>query len=750
MTTKCIIVMPCIDLNDYVVESLRGCLAVDYESFQIVLLPDGPVLLPDDISGNKRVSVIVTGALPIAAKRNIAIRNSPDASYFALIDSDAYPDAEWLKNGISFLEQNRDVWAVGGPNITPPGESFVQQIVGNAKQSFLVSGPLYFAKKRSSDRYCTHLHSCNLILPRIVFDTLGGFDESLFSGEDRNLCDRIRAQDKRIFFKQAVEVYHHNRRFGKPFINQCLAYGHGSIAINRRAGNRFNALLFLPLIWGVIFFSLLLAALVGAATLLLPILFVSVSLSAVAVEAIQCSNAWQEVPLTFAAILTCYAATTIGQCMALMGMELDLKRIYTNFPASGISIDQQTKPSMNWRLIRVIDRWAGIPLLHLLRLLPRMRMRMRDESSLVPQQVLFIKFWGIGNIFMILPSIQAVREQWPDAAVDFLTLENNGDALAATGAVRHVALISTRSITRFLETWRYAVTVLRKNRYDVIIDCEQFSRFSAIITRQISAPVTIGFSTRGQYRHHLFTRPVMYNNDIHITWSFYSLVRAAGIESPEPPMLKLATLPALRERGRKFMERFDLGSGQLAVLMHIGTSTNFQERRWLPERYAALADRLVECWNAKIFFTGLPEESGLIEETLRYLHHAEKTIDLGGRLAFKDYFGLIAASDLVISADTAAVHLASAVSTPVVGLYGPNTPLLYGPWGLNSLSVYKKFECSPCITNFNAKIHACRHADGRGACMAAITSDAVFEALQEQFPDLAASACPSGEESRKS
>jgi len=341
MTPTCIIVIPCTDLNEYVIESLRGCLALDFESFCVVLLPDGAVSLPPDLSGDERISIIVTGDLTIAAKRNIAIDNFRDTEYVALIDSDAYPEAGWLKNGISFLEQNQDVWAVGGPNITPPGEGLMQRVVGNAKQSFLVSGPLHFARKRSSSRYCTNLHSCNLILPMLAFETLGGFDETLFSGEDRNLCDRIRARGRRIFFNQDVVVFHHNRQLGRPFINQCLAYGHGSIAINRKAGNRFNAMLFLPLIWAGILFGLVLTAIVGAASPLLPILFVGVSLAAAVVEAARWSRTWKEFPLTLGAILVCYAATTAGQCLALLGRELDLKRIYTNFSAPDSSIDQK-------------------------------------------------------------------------------------------------------------------------------------------------------------------------------------------------------------------------------------------------------------------------------------------------------------------------------------------------------------------------------------------------------------------------
>ena len=89
--------------------------------------------------------------------------------------------------------------------------------------------------------------------------------------------------------------------------------------------------------------------------------------------------------------------------------------------------------------------------------------------------------------------------------------------------------------------------------------------------------------------------------------------------------------------------------------------------------------------------------------------------------------------DLVISADTAAVHLASALDIPVVGLYGPNTPALYGPWGSKGIAVYQQFDCSPCITNFNAKLHTCRHPAGRGACMRAIEVADVLTAIQQHY-----------------
>jgi ADP-heptose:LPS heptosyltransferase len=108
-------------------------------------------------------------------------------------------------------------------------------------------------------------------------------------------------------------------------------------------------------------------------------------------------------------------------------------------------------------------------------------------------------------------------------------------------------------------------------------------------------------------------------------------------------------------------------------------------------------------------------------------------INTCGKFDFNQFISLLKLSDLVVSADTAPVHLASCLSVPIVGLYGPNTPFLYGPWGDNNIWFYKKLDCSPCITNYNAKINRCRHPEGEGACMRKISVDEVFLAIKTNF-----------------
>ena len=385
---------------------------------------------------------------------------------------------------------------------------------------------------------------------------------------------------------------------------------------------------------------------------------------------------------------------------------------------------------MNWKLIRLIDRFIGIPLVWISRLFVATK---RRHVGMPPKRILLIKFWGIGNLFMLLPSIQALRETWPDAVIDFLTLENNRDAMAMTGSIDNIYSINTSSPLTLLKSWWHSVTLLNKNRYDLVIDFEQFARFSALVTFQIGTGQTIGFSTRGQHRHTLYTDPVEYDNYIHITQSFYHLVEQAGIRRPFTPEVKLGRAETIRHNGIELLTKHKIPAEATIVVMHIGTSDNFCERRWQPERYGKLSDLLSQNYGIHLVLTGLPDEMYLIKETLSNTKHKQSVTNLGGKLSFKDYFELIAVADLVISADTAAVHIASALNIPVIGLYGPNSPHLYGPWGNNGLALYASFDCSPCITNFNSKINICRHPAGRGACMMALTVTDVFSALRTNY-----------------
>lgn len=329
MTAACAILVPVVAFGAQAQECVRRCLGLDHPDFEVLLLADRPIELPEEFR-RARISVHVTGEVSIGAKRNAGIRLAQGAEHVALIDSDAYPRADWLGNGTAFLAAHPEAWAVGGPNLSPPGEPIRKRVVGNAQKSFLVSGPLAFAKRASESRYCDGLHSCNLILPMHALAASGGFDEALFSGEDRNLCDRIRERGGKIAFRSDVVVYHHDRSLWLPFFSQRFTYGHGAAAIARRYPNFRNLAMFLPLAWLAFFAGVAAHALLSPNGSPAPAGFLlAACLLAMSAEAVRHSGSLREVPATAAAILLCYLATTAGQLAGVLGLRIDLKKVYT-------------------------------------------------------------------------------------------------------------------------------------------------------------------------------------------------------------------------------------------------------------------------------------------------------------------------------------------------------------------------------------------------------------------------------------
>lgn len=387
---------------------------------------------------------------------------------------------------------------------------------------------------------------------------------------------------------------------------------------------------------------------------------------------------------------------------------------------------------MNWKIIRILDRYLGIPLLLLARFLRSAPgPTAAGTVSGTARRILLVKFWGIGNLFMMLPSVRALRTAYPGAEIDILTLESNREAAGCIGRFDQVYTIDTGGALPFARSSTRMYRLLKRRQYDIVIDFEQFARYSALFCGLIPAGRSIGFETAAQYRDSLYSGPVPYDNRIHITLSYASLAQAAGAGSVDPgsaePLLQAAPDA---EQAEALVEKLGIDRSRMLIVFHIGTSSNFEERRWPPRSYARLAELLIHARDATIVLTGLREEARLAADF--GLRPGSGIIDATSRLSFKEFFTLIRMSDLVVSADTAPVHIASALDVPVVGLYGPNTPLLYGPWGRSGLSFYKKTACSPCITNFNAKIHVCKHPEGKGACMRRIAPEEVYEKIQER------------------
>lgn len=398
---------------------------------------------------------------------------------------------------------------------------------------------------------------------------------------------------------------------------------------------------------------------------------------------------------------------------------------------------------MNLRIVRWVDTYLGIPLTHLIFYLKKIfRVNHNLGQANYYKKILLVKFWGIGNVIMLLPAAYALKEKYPQAQLDFLTLANNKEVSAAANIFDNIYTLDLKNLAKFVITFLRGAVVLKNNDYDLVIDFEQFARFSAIFCSLIGKKKIIGFNTKGQHRHFLYTEFITYNNNIHITKSFYRLAELAGAARKEqieatPIICSQAVICETEDK----LRNLGISREDIIVILHVGTSENFSLRQWPAEYFAGLADKLINNFSVRVIFSGLANESFLVNKAISRMENKTSALNLSGRLDFNQLISLIKLSDLIVSADTAPVHLGSTLSVPTVGLYGPNTPLLYGPWGAHSIWFYKSLDCSPCITNYNAKINKCRHPQGKGWCMRQISVDEVFSGIKRSFFDENAKFC---------
>jgi ADP-heptose:LPS heptosyltransferase len=393
---------------------------------------------------------------------------------------------------------------------------------------------------------------------------------------------------------------------------------------------------------------------------------------------------------------------------------------------------------MNLHLARYIDRWVGLVLcfgLHALARLTGQRLPPLGATTPPtgpppppPARVLGLKFYGLGNIVMILPVLRELRAAFPGVEIDFLTLPGNVALLEQSGLVRRALTVDVTSFARFVRSVATLLGVLARGGYDTVLDFEQFMKVSGVFAFMTGARTRIGLNTEGQHRAWLYTTRVAYTDSDHTTDIFLRLAAPLGVRARRASAWRLPVARETRERVRTMLGT--TAPGPLAV-MHLGTGPNHGKialKRWEVERFAAVADALAERHGVTVVFTGQgAEERALVAEALAHIRRG--AVDACDRLEVAELAALVAEAAFVVSNDTSVMHLAGIVGTPVVALFGPTAPQLYGPRGERDLVFYKQLYCSPCISNYNLKMSRCTDP----VCMRSITVEEVLAGIEGHY-----------------
>jgi len=280
MTKKISIIIPLYKLNSRFREDFSHFLNLNYRDYEIIIVHD------DGIDFNhkraKKINTHKSKTSP-AEKRDLAIKKA-EGDICAFIDDDAYPDKDWIKNAVKYFDDEK-VGAVGGPGLTPPGDTFMMKAGGLCYESILGSGSNQYRFVKGRKRKVDDLPAYNLFVRKSVLEKTGGFASTFYGGEDTKLCIEITKLKKDILYIPDVIVYHHRRPLFKPHLLQIGNVGlHRGYFVKKYPQTSRKIIYFLPVLFTIVFFaSLVLSTLwhgfniipVGLIAILLSLAFIS-------------------------------------------------------------------------------------------------------------------------------------------------------------------------------------------------------------------------------------------------------------------------------------------------------------------------------------------------------------------------------------------------------------------------------------------------------------------------------------------
>lgn len=349
----------------------------------------------------------------------------------------------------------------------------------------------------------------------------------------------------------------------------------------------------------------------------------------------------------------------------------------------------------------------------------------------MPRRILVVRLDLLGDLVMSLPAARALKESYPGASVTMLVTPYTAPLLRFAPYVDEVLAIDPNAIRmprRWFELRRYrhllaVLGALRRDRYDLAVSL--FERFACLFALASGAPIRVGYRDEAYPGSLTVAVPGRrYLARQHEVAYDLALARAAGavVGDARP---ELAVTDDLRAGAARLLG--ELGAtGRPLVVCHVGAS-NGSAKRWPATSWARLCDRLSEIRDCTIVFTGAPSEACLVETVRRRMR--SRSWSAVGKTGVPLLLGLIACADLVVSGDSAPVHLASAVRTPVIGIYGPTDPAIYGPLSPASRALSAGLPCSPCYNLLTTA--ECPWHVSPAPCTSAVTVHRVFSAAIE-------------------
>ncbi len=339
--------------------------------------------------------------------------------------------------------------------------------------------------------------------------------------------------------------------------------------------------------------------------------------------------------------------------------------------------------------------------------------RQKGEGNL---RVLVVNTAFVGDVVLTTPLLRALRERFNDGFIVFLGTPGTVELISALPFVDKFMTYDKREAERGINGLRKKAAELRELGFDAAVSTHRSAR-TALLLKMAGIPERIGFAT--SVFPWLYTHRAPRDPDKHeVLRNLELMVPLSGPPEGFEPGLCLPEMEPAKQ------DLLGDGAGKLRVGLFPGSIWN--TKRWLPEGFARVGDRLREERDAAVYVLGMEQDREAASEVGAYSRGP--VINMSGKVGRKDLNRLLFSMHLVITNDSAPAHIASALQVPAVVVFGPTSSSQgFSPWQRrNKVVENNELACRPC------SLHGAKRCpEGHFKCMETVTPEQVVKAANE-------------------
>jgi len=342
-------------------------------------------------------------------------------------------------------------------------------------------------------------------------------------------------------------------------------------------------------------------------------------------------------------------------------------------------------------------------------------------------RILLLRTSSIGDVLMTTPAFDALRRSFPAAHIAWMIDQESREILDGVEGVDEVLVNPLpngrhfkfrRDFRRTPQLWREARRFrheLLARKFDVAIDLQGLFR-TAIWCKLSGAPMRIGLSDNKKEMNERFVTHRVDPLGPHTVERLAAPAKFLGADVSDLKF-RYRVPEAGREYADSFFTQYAIRNTEKVIAVNPGAS--WRINRWPPDKLGEAANLLRQKLAARILLIGGRDDMDLADEVASHLD--SPPLNVTGRTTLTQLAGLLERCAVLITGDTGPMHLATAVGTPVVALFGPSDARVSGPYSKNSVVIETALPCRPCWR----KPVAC---EGRIDCMTALTPEQVAQA----------------------